>query len=240
MRIDDRPGACHKLMMQGLEPRRLVHPDLGNRSVLPFYAAGGKHGSQIHGSGIDFIKGNPVAHLVLIAVEDGSAVSLIQANQLPRSPAVIFLHQRIRQLIVADCYQRLDAMRPAAVKHAVIKGQPGLVRLLFHAGRINSGPVDTGPEYPKAHLRQKGDVLLIMMIEINRFMAGIKAVRMNMIGNPFRRGMAAVGAHIRHARSLAVDIPRTLKLVCCTGAAPQEIFRKSSALHFRLLSFHSQ
>ena len=129
---------------------------------------------------------------------------------------------------MTDGDQRLDAVLFAAIKHAVVEFQPLLVRLGLYAGGEDAGPVDGGAEGLEAHLGEEGDVLFVVVVEINGFVAGVQPVGADAGGHPFRAGMGAIGAHIGHTGALAVHIPGTLKLVGGTGAAPQEIITKNT------------
>ena len=129
---------------------------------------------------------------------------------------------------MADGDQRLDAVLLAAVEHAVVELQTLLIGFRFPAVGEDAGPVDGGAEGLKAHLRKEGNVLFVVVIEINGLVAGVQTVGADAGGYPLGVGVGTVGAHIRHAGTLAVHVPCTLKLVGGTGTAPQEIITKNT------------
>ena len=133
---------------------------------------------------------------------------------------------------MADGDQRLDAVLLAAVKNAVVKFQALLVGLALHASGEDAGPVDGGAEGLEAHLSKEGDILFVVMIEINGLVAGVQTVGTDAGGHPFRAGVGTVGTHIRHAGAFAVHIPCTLELIGSAGTAPQKIITENA--HFIL------
>src|SRR5699024_9845728 len=98
----------------------------------------------------------------------------------------------------------------------------------FLAGGEDAGPVDGGAEHLEPHLGKEGDVLLVVVVEVDGLMAGIEPVGMDGLGHPFGGGVAAVGAVVGHAFALAVHVPCALKLVGGAGAAPKEIITENA------------
>ena len=228
----DRHGAGHKLVVQRLQAGLRVVGDLGGGALVPFQGAGGQHRPEGGHGRVDLVEGQPVFDLVLVAVKDGFAVVHKVADDLAAFPAVALFHQRVGQLIMADGHQRLDAVLFAAVEHLVVEGQARLVGLFLHAGGEDARPVDGGAEHLEPHLGKQGNVLLVMVVEVDGVVAGVELVRPDGPGDPFRLGMGAVGAVVRHALALAVHVPGALELVGGAGAAPQEIVTENA--HVRL------
>ena len=137
---------------------------------------------------------------------------------------------------MADGDQRLDAVLLAAVEHAVVELQTLLIGFRFPAVGEDAGPVDGGAEGLEAHLGKQGDILLVVVVKIDRLMAGVQTIRVDGGGHPLGHGVGTVGAHIGHAGALAVHIPCALKLVGSTGAAPQEIIAENAHSVFLLCS----
>ena len=230
-------GAGHELVMKCLKTLLLVVGHIGGGAFKAFDRAGLEDRAHGHGAAVDLVEGQPVLYLVLVALKDGLAVVHVETDQLAGSPAVVLFHQSVGQLVVADGDQRLDAVLLAAVEHTVVELQTLLIGFRFPAVGEDAGPVDGGAEGLEAHLGKQGDVLFVVVVEINGFMAGVQTVRVDDGGHPLGHGVGAVGAHIGHAGALAVHIPCTLELVGSTGAAPQEIITENAHGLFLLFFF---
>ncbi|MNS90963.1 hypothetical protein D3C72_1250350 [compost metagenome] len=153
----DRPGAGHQLMMNGLV-------NLALAAVL-CQANAGKGRMQRH---IDLVKGQPVLHLVLIALEHRACVAFKKADGLAAAPAAVAFHQPIRHLVVRQRDQRLNAVLRHFVEQPVIERQPRLVRGVLIALRENPRPGDGGSQALEAHFSEQRDVLRVTMIKIDR------------------------------------------------------------------------
>ena len=205
-------------------------------AFVALHGTGGKHLTKGHHACVDLVEGQPVFDLILVALKDGLAVVHVETDQLAGSPAVVLFHQSVGQLVVADGDQRLDAVLLAAVEHTVVELQTLLIGFRFPAVGEDAGPVDGGAEGLEAQLGKQGDILLVVVVEIDRLMAGVQTVRVDGGGHPLGHGVGTVGAHIGHAGALAVHIPCALKLVGSTGAAPQEIIAENAHSVFLLCS----
>ncbi|MNN74864.1 hypothetical protein D3C81_1911070 [compost metagenome] len=95
-------STCHKLMMQclinGLQP---VLNLVGQNAATRVWA---------HSQDINFVKGQPVFHLVPVAGEYSLGVFYIMANHFTAGPSVILQGQTKRCLIMGQCYQRLNTV----------------------------------------------------------------------------------------------------------------------------------
>ena len=228
----DRLGAGHELVMKCLKTLLLVVGHIGGGAFKAFDRAGLEDRAHGHGAAVDLVEGQPVLYLVLVALKDCLAVVHVELDQFPGSPAVVLFHQSIGQLVMADGDQRLDAVLLAAVEHAVVELQTLLIGFRFPAVGEDAGPVDGGAEGLEAHLSKEGDILFVVMIEINGLVAGVQTVGTDAGGHPFRAGVGTVGTHIRHAGAFAVHIPCTLELIGSAGTAPQKIITENA--HFIL------
>ncbi|MPN15128.1 hypothetical protein SDC9_162457 [bioreactor metagenome] len=220
VRIGHGQGAGDKLVVQRLKARLRVVWHFADRAGVALHGAGGKYGAKRHGTGVDLVKGQPILYFAGIAGKNGLAVVEVKAHQFAAGPAIVLFDQGIRHFVMADGDQRLDAVLFAAVKHAVVKGKAGFVWGVLGTGGENAGPVDRGAKHLKPHLGKQGNVLFVVVVKIDRFPAGVTGAGPQLFSDPFRRGVAAAGAMVRHAVALAVHIPRALKLVCGAGAAP--------------------
>ena len=233
--VADRLGTCHEHMVQCLKTLLLVVRHIGGGAFKATHGAGVQQSTQRHSAGVDLIEGEPVLYLVLVSLKDHLAVVRVKLDELPGCPAVVLFHQSIGQLVVADGHQRLNAVLLAAVKDPVVELQTLFVGLGLHAGGEDTGPVDGGAEGLEAHLGKEGNVLLVVVVEVDRLMAGVQPVRADGGGDPLGHRMGTVGAHIRHAGTLAVHIPCTLELVGGTGAAPQKVIAENAHVFSPLL-----
>ena len=120
----------------------------------------------------------------------------------------------------------------ALIKHILIELQALFIGLGIIAVRQDAGPRNGQPEALEAHLGKEGDVLFIMMIQVNGFMAGIIVLIVACQHfQPAQRHREAVGTkrgHIHGGKALAACLPCTLALVGSGGTAPQKIFRKTA------------
>ena len=114
-----------------------------------------------------------------------------------------------RDLIVAERDKRLDAVLFALVEYLVIESKP---RLICLAGIIweDARPVDRQTETLKAHLREKRNILRIMVVKVNRLVAGVERVRVRHRQKRPRRIHIAAQKHVGHGQGLAVFQVRPL------------------------------
>ena len=201
--------------------------------MKPFKIVGGGHGSGVQRPCIDLVKGQPVSDLLLIPLKNHLAVFHVQIDQAPVCPAIVFFYQGIRKFIMRDGHQRFHIIFPAAIKHLIIKCKSRLVWFRLLAGRKDPGPVDGKPEHLKTHFRKECDILLIVVVKINRFMGRIQIFRAEPRFNPAGEFMGAGGDHIRNRNTFSIHIPCALTLVGGNCAAPKKIIWK---FHFYLFS----
>ncbi len=105
---------------------------------------------------------------------------------------------------MAQCDERFDPVFFTFVEHRVIKREARFIRLLVVPVRENTSPVDRQTEAFEAHFSKERNVFLVMMIEVDRFMARIKGriVELRKEG-PWRIDVAAQ-QHIRHRQLFSV------------------------------------
>lgn len=175
---------------------------------------------------IDLVEGEPVLHLALETVEQHLAVMDVGVHHAAVFPAAVFFDQRNGGVKVADGDQRLDAVLMALVKNAVVEGQPRLVGLGVIAVGQDARPCNGQPEALEAHLCKQGDILFIMVIQVNGFVAGVEmrivTIQHLHIARCHRETIRAEGGHIHRGKTLAVCLPCTLALVGGGSAAPQK------------------
>ena len=131
-----------------------------------------------------------------------------------------------------DGHQGLDAVLMTFVKHVLIKLQAGLVGLLIEAVGVNTAPGNAQAVALKAHLREQGDVLLVVMVKINGLMAGILisllALQHSSGAVHHRPALRAGGDQVHIGQTSAVHVVSALALIGGRRAAPQKVFRKTS------------
>ena len=218
----DHAAVSHKLMVQGLVALLRGGLDGGRRTLEALDEAGLHHGAHVHGATVDLVEGEPELHLVLVALEDGGAVVLKEADELAGGPPVVLLDQVVGHLVVREGHQRLDAVLGAAVEDAVVEGQARLVGLGVVAVGEDAAPGDGHAEHVEAHLGEQGDVLLVVVVEVDAVVVGIKHVRLDVDRDLARLLVAAAGEVVIDRGPAAIDVPSALELVGGRGAAPIE------------------
>ena len=181
---------------------------------------------------VDLVEGEPVFHLSLVAVKQHFTVVHIGIHHAAVLPAAILFYEGNGGIEVADGHKRFNAVFVALIKHILIELQalfigPGIV-----AVRQDAGPCDGQPEALETHLGKEGDILFIMVIQVNGFMAGIIVLVVALQHfQPTQRHREAVRAkrgHIHGGKALAACLPCALALVGSGGTAPQKIFGKTA------------
>ena len=190
---------------------------------------------------IDLVEGEPVLHLALEAVEQHLAVVDVGVHHAAVLPAAVFFDEGNGGVKVADGDQRLDAVLMALVKNAVVEGQSCLVGLSVIAVGQDTRPRNGQPEALEAHLRKQGDVLFIMMIQVDGFVAGVEmrsiAIQHFHIARCHRETVRAEGGHIHRSQTLAVCLPCALALVGGGSAAPQKALGEFAHTLYLLIYF---
>ena len=227
MSIAHDAAAGDKLVMQRLHTSLRRSMDRRSRTLKALNHAGLKEVAHVLSTAVDLVEGEPELDLVLIAVEDGLAVLLKEADELAARPAVVFLDQVIRHLVVRQGHERLDIVSAQAVEDAVVKGEAGLVGLGVVAVGEDAAPRDGHAEHVEAHLGEQRDVLLVVMVEIDAVMVGVEAVRVDVDRNLARLLVAATQEVVVDRRTAAVNVPSALKLIGGRGAAPIETLGES-------------
>jgi len=129
----------------------------------------------------------------------------------------------------------------ALVKNAVVEGQPRLVGLGVIAVGQDARPCNGQPEALEAHLCKQGDILFIMVIQVNGFVAGVEmrivTIQHLHIARCHRETIRAEGGHIHRGKTLAVCLPCTLALVGGGSAAPQKALGKFAHTLYLLVYF---
>ena len=228
-------AAGHELVMQGLEALLSGGLDGARRALEALDQAGLHHGAHVHGAAVDLVEGEPELNLVLVAVKDGLAVLLEEADELAACPAVVLLDQVIGHLVVREGHERLDVVSAQAVENAVVEGETGLVGLGVVAVGEDTAPRDGHAEHVEAHLGEQRNVLLVVMVEIDAVMVGIEAVGVDIDRDLARLLVAAAQEVVVDGSAAAVHVPSALKLVGGGGATPIETLGELDVCHEHLL-----
>ena len=228
-------AAGDKLVMQRLHTSLRRGVDRRRRTLKALNHAGLKEVAHVLSTAVDLVKGEPELDLVLIAVEDGLAVLLKEADELAARPAVVLLDQVIGHLVVREGHERLDIVGTQAVENAVVEGEAGLIGLSVVAVGEDTAPRDGHAEHIEAHLGEQRDVLLVVMVEIDTVMIGVEAVGVDVDCNLTRLLVAAAQEMVVDGRTAAVHVPSALKLVGGGGATPIETLGELDVCHEHLL-----
>ncbi len=197
----------------------------------------GTHKRQVQDH-IDLVKGKPVLHQTLVAGEDRGREVLVEVDEFAVAPAAVLLDEMNRAVEVRDSHERLDAVRLALAEHILVEGQASLVGLGLVAVGEDAGPGQAHTEGLKAHLGKEGDVLLVMVIEIDaglrRIVIAVLEVEHLALAGDHRIALGAVRSHVHVGQTAAVHVVGALALVGSRRAAPQEVITES---HASILSY---
>ena len=204
-------------------------------ALLKDQASAHKRQVQDH---VDLVKGEPVLHQALVAGEDRGREVLVEVDELAVSPAAVLLDEVDRAVEVRDGHERLDAVRLALTEYVLVESQAGLVGLGLVAVGEDTGPGQAHAEGLKAHLGEEGDVLLVVVVEIDAGLRGIviavlKVEHLALAGD-HRIALGAVRGHVHVGQAAAVHVVGALALVGSRRAAPQEVITES---HASILSY---
>ena len=197
----------------------------------------GAHKRQVQDH-VDLVKGEPVLHQALVAGEDRSREVLVEVDELAVAPAAVLLDEVDGAVEVRDGHERLDAVLLALTEHVLVKGQAGLVGLALVTVGENAGPGQAHAEGLKTHLGKEGDVLLVVMVEIDAGLRGIVIAVLEVehlaLAGDHRVALGPVRSHVHVGQAAAVHVIRALALVSSRCAAPQEVITES---HASILSY---
>ena len=126
---------------------------------------------------VDFIKGQPILDLILVASKNRADIALVEANQIAVGPTIVLTSQMQGRFIVRQGNQRLNAIFGQFVKKIVIELQTSFIGLQLVSVWKNPRPGNGSPVDLEAHLCKESNVLLIAMIEINSFQLKIICCR---------------------------------------------------------------
>ncbi|MND81795.1 hypothetical protein D3C80_736030 [compost metagenome] len=222
---DQRRG--DKLMMQ---PLINILFRFARRAFLFADTGGGK---RVAVDAVDFIKREPVAHQIFIAVEADIAEAHERVHHVAVHPAVISLTQRQRHFVVRKRHQRLDVMATQFAEHLFVKLQARFIWRRVFAIRENTRPGDGHAQHFKAHLGKQRDIVFIVVIEIDAATLRVKGVvfafkrilnifirQRHVAVIIFQRQIGFPGDGIRHRRSFAINVPGPFGLISGNCAAP--------------------
>ena len=192
----------------------------------------GTHKRQVQDH-IDLVKCKPVLHQTLVAGEDRSREVLVEVDELAIAPAAVLLDEVNRAVEVRDGHERLDAVRLALAEYVLVEGQASLVGLGLVTVGEDAGPSQAHTEGLKAHLGKEGDVLLVVVIEIDAGLRGIVIAVLEVehlaLAGDHRIALGAVRSHVHVGQAAAVHVVGALALVGSRRAAPQEVITESHA-----------
>lgn len=124
-------------------------------------------------------------------------------------------------------------MRLTLAEYVLVEGQASLVGLGLVTVGEDAGPRQAHAEGLKAHLGKEGDVLLVMVIEIDAGLRGIVIAVLEVehlaLAGDHRIALGAVRSHVHVGQAAAVHVVGALALVGSRRAAPQEVITESHA-----------
>ena len=98
--------------------------------------------------------------------------------------------------------------------------------------RQDAGPRNGQPEAFEAHLGKEGDILFIVVIQVDGLMAGVIVLLVTFqhfqLAPGHRHTVRPKGGHIHGGKALAARLPCALALIGGRCAAPQKTFRETA------------
>ena len=182
----------------------------------------GDDGAEGVHEGVDLVEREPVAHEAAVLGKERLAIARVEVDELSVRPAAVGLGEVIGQLVVGDGHERLDAVDTALLEHAPVELDAGAIGLLVIPLRVDAGPVDREPIDLESHLGEKGDVLLVAVVVVDRLVRRVRETGLDLVGESARHPTAARREVILNARTLAVLVPGAFALVRGRGPAPEE------------------
>lgn len=181
---------------------------------------------------VDLVEGQPVFHLAPVPVEQHLTVMHIGIHHAAVLPAAVFFDEGNGRIKVADGNKRLDPIFMAFIEHGIVEGKALFARLGIIAVWQDAGPCDGQPETPEAHLGKEGDILFVVVIQVNGLVAGVivpvVAFQHFQPAQRHRKAVSAKRGHIHGGKALAARLPCAFALVGSGGTAPQKIFRETA------------
>ena len=221
----DRLGRSHQLIVGGGQHDRRVTG--GHARAEP---AGHVHA-------VDFIEGDPVFDLAPIAAEQRFGIAQIAVDGAAVAPCAPLIDKTQRHFIVADGHDGFNSVLMALIENSIVKGKALFVGGLLIAIGENAAPRNGHTVGGKAHLGKEGDVLFVVVVEVDALMVRVPDIGQHgegcalwqivqidhgnfaggtvliAIGQVARLGGRAAGQHVIGGGAAAVCIPRTLQLV---------------------------
>ena len=225
-----RPGAGQQLVMG-----RLVFDLFPVLARLKDDACPHERHMQQH---VDLVEGQPVPHQAAVRLKQHPAVPDKGVHHPAVLPPAVLLDQGDGGVEVADGDQRLDAVFAALLEHAAVKGDACGVGLRVVPVGEDTGPCHRHPVALEAHLRKQGDVLFVMVVQVDRPVGRVDVPAV--AGQHFelapRHGapVRAKGHHVHAGQAPAVLVVSAFALVGRGRAAPQEAF---GHFHSSILTF---
>jgi len=201
------------------------------RRTFLFADTGG--GKRVAVDAVDFVKREPVAHQIFIAVETDITESHKRVQHVAVYPAVISLAERQRHFVMGQRHQRLDVMATQFAEHLFVKLQACFIRCSVFSVRENTRPANGHTQDFKAHFGEQRDIVFIVVIEIDAATFRVKFVvfafkrilnifirQRHMAVIIFQRQIGFPGDGIRHRRPFAINVPGAFGLISGNCAAP--------------------
>ncbi len=175
---------------------------------------------------VDLVEGEPVLNEALVARKEGGGQALVELDELAAAPAAVLLDEMDRAVEVRDGHERLDAVGLAGAEDVLVEGEAGLVGGFLVAVGEDARPGDGHAEGLEAHLGEEGDVLLVVVIEVDAGLGGVvvavlEVEHLALAGND-GEAVLAVRGHVDVGEAAAVHVVGALALVRGGRAAPEE------------------
>ena len=173
---------------------------------------------------VDLIECQPVFYKPFISCEEHGDEFLIEINEFTVLPSAVLLNQVDRAVEMCDCDKGLDSVFAALFEYIFIELKPFLVRLCLVPVREDTCPCDGETVCLESHLAEHGDILLVVMIHVDRFHGRIVmfAVRTKhlFMTQAHRETVFTVRAHVYIRKPSSAFVVSSFTLIRGCRAAP--------------------
>ena len=224
------PGARHELVVRGVV--------LGLAGILPgLEDDAGTHEGTVQDH-VHLVERDPPAHEAAVAVEEHRHKPLVELDKGAVSPGAVLLDEVDGAVEVRDGHEGLDPVLAAAAEHVLVESEPGLVGLLLVAIGEDAAPGDGEAKDLKAHLREEGYVLAVVVVEVDARLGRVVVPGLKVEHAPqaatYVVALRPVWDDVDIGKAAAALVITSLALVSSGGSSPKEPFWKWHGASFSL------
>ena len=177
-------------------------------------------------------------HEAAVAVEEHLHEPLVELDEGAVSPGAVLLDEVDGAVEVRDGHEGLDPVLAAAAEHVLVEGEPGLVGLFLVAIGEDAAPGDGEAKDLKAHLREEGYVLAVVVVEVDSRLGRVVVPGLKVEHAPqtatYVVALRPVWDDVDIGKAAAALVITSLALVGSGGSSPKEPFWKWHSASFSL------